>query len=81
MGRGLGQRPGIGLSDASGLGGAVGLVVEPVVQTFERGAAQTLGCIESMGRLEVNTKRVVVIEGVVVVSRRPFLGDLDLVVG
>lgn len=65
----------------SGLGGAVGLVVEPVVQTFECGPAQMLGCIEPMGGLEVCTKRVVIIEGVVVVLRRPFLGDLDLLVG
>lgn len=65
---------------ASGLGG-VGLLVEPVVQTFEGRAAQMLGCIEPMRRLEVNTKSVVIIEGGVIVPRRPFLGDLNLLFG
>lgn len=65
---------------ASGLGG-VGLLVEPVVQTFEGRAAQMLGCIEPMRRLEVNTKSIVIIEGGVIVPRRPFLGDLNLLFG
>ena len=59
----------------------VRLLVKPVVQTFEGRAAQMLGCIEPMRRLEVNTKSVLIIEGGVVVPRRPFLGDLDLLVG
>lgn len=65
---------------ASGVRG-VSLLVEPVVQTFERRAAQMLGRIEPMRRLEVNTKSVVTIEGGVVVARRLFLGDLDLLFG
>jgi hypothetical protein len=51
------------------------------VQALQRGPAQMVGGVEAVGRLEVGQQCVVVIEGVVVVLRRLFLGGLDLVFG
>jgi hypothetical protein len=62
----------------SGLGG-VGLVVESVVQAFERGAAEMVRGVEPVGRLEVSQELRVIEVVVVMVWRRPPLGRFDLV--
>ena len=60
--------------------GGVGFVVETVVQAFEGGAAEMVRGVEPVARPEM-VQEGHVVEGAVVVRRRPVLHRLDLVLG